>query len=339
MRGVQRAILAQSLGAHAARLPAAARARRRALRSLEQSGCAPTVAARAYSAPPMPCTATRRTTHHGQEAQEDGRTRRPPASRRPARQRAGRLGQGLGPADLAGRPGRLLARRRKKAARCSRPWSRKACRCRRKTQAVAEEKISEVTSKMTSMAGDVSGQGRPALGQARDHLRGARRQGPEQAGRAVGQGRRRADRAHRRAERAASPSCPRRAGQGAGEEGRGQGRRAAKPAAKRATARKSAAPRRGRRKARSAPVSLSDAQRLQRGASGAAALAAPRRTHASRPRIGLALAGGGPLGAIYEIGALCALDEALAGLDLDRLPRLRRRLGRRLHRRRRWPTA
>jgi predicted acylesterase/phospholipase RssA len=35
-----------------------------------------------------------------------------------------------------------------------------------------------------------------------------------------------------------------------------------------------------------------------------------------KPRIGLALAGGGPLGAIYEIGALCALDESIAGLDL-----------------------
>ncbi len=37
------------------------------------------------------------------------------------------------------------------------------------------------------------------------------------------------------------------------------------------------------------------------------------------PRIGLALAGGGPLGAIYEIGALCALDEALIGIDFTRL--------------------
>jgi NTE family protein len=37
------------------------------------------------------------------------------------------------------------------------------------------------------------------------------------------------------------------------------------------------------------------------------------------PRIGLALAGGGPLGAIYEIGALCALDEALVGIDLNAL--------------------
>jgi predicted acylesterase/phospholipase RssA len=37
------------------------------------------------------------------------------------------------------------------------------------------------------------------------------------------------------------------------------------------------------------------------------------------PRIALALAGGGPLGAIYEIGALCALEEALEGVDFTRL--------------------
>lgn len=37
------------------------------------------------------------------------------------------------------------------------------------------------------------------------------------------------------------------------------------------------------------------------------------------PRIGLALAGGGPEGAIYEIGALRALDEALDGLDFNNL--------------------
>ncbi|MBI2769623.1 MAG: patatin-like phospholipase family protein [Burkholderiales bacterium] len=37
------------------------------------------------------------------------------------------------------------------------------------------------------------------------------------------------------------------------------------------------------------------------------------------PKIALALAGGGPLGAIYEIGALCALDESLDGLDFTRL--------------------
>jgi predicted acylesterase/phospholipase RssA len=38
-----------------------------------------------------------------------------------------------------------------------------------------------------------------------------------------------------------------------------------------------------------------------------------------RPRIGLALAGGGPLGAVYEIGALCALDESVRGLNLTAL--------------------
>ena len=37
------------------------------------------------------------------------------------------------------------------------------------------------------------------------------------------------------------------------------------------------------------------------------------------PKIALALAGGGPLGAIYEIGALCALQESLRGLDLTKL--------------------
>ncbi len=37
------------------------------------------------------------------------------------------------------------------------------------------------------------------------------------------------------------------------------------------------------------------------------------------PRIALSLAGGGPLGAIYEIGALCALQEALDGIDFTRL--------------------
>ncbi len=37
------------------------------------------------------------------------------------------------------------------------------------------------------------------------------------------------------------------------------------------------------------------------------------------PRIGLALGGGGPLGGIYEIGALRALDEALDGVDFNDL--------------------
>lgn len=36
-----------------------------------------------------------------------------------------------------------------------------------------------------------------------------------------------------------------------------------------------------------------------------------------KPRIGLALGGGGPLGGIYEIGAMRALDEALDGIDFN----------------------
>ncbi len=38
---------------------------------------------------------------------------------------------------------------------------------------------------------------------------------------------------------------------------------------------------------------------------------------ASAPKVGLALAGGGPQGAVYEIGALRALEEAVDGLELD----------------------
>ena len=45
-----------------------------------------------------------------------------------------------------------------------------------------------------------------------------------------------------------------------------------------------------------------------------AAVSAP-----SNARIGLAIAGGGPIGAMYELGALRALDDAFDGLDLTRL--------------------
>lgn len=42
----------------------------------------------------------------------------------------------------------------------------------------------------------------------------------------------------------------------------------------------------------------------------------PRQPKTAKPtRIGLALAGGGPLGAIYEVGALCALEESIQGID------------------------
>ena len=50
--------------------------------------------------------------------------------------------------------------------------------------------------------------------------------------------------------------------------------------------------------------------------------AAQRRASPSAQRgakVGLAVAGGGPIGGMYELGALRALDEALDGLDLTRL--------------------
>ena len=52
---------------------------------------------------------------------------------------------------------------------------------------------------------------------------------------------------------------------------------------------------------------------------GAAARGGAARRARQGPRIGLALAGGGPLGAIYEIGVLCALEEAVQGLDFNAL--------------------
>lgn len=45
----------------------------------------------------------------------------------------------------------------------------------------------------------------------------------------------------------------------------------------------------------------------------------PHAKPAVAPRIALALSGGGPLGAIYEVGALCALQESLNGIDFTRL--------------------
>ena len=44
-----------------------------------------------------------------------------------------------------------------------------------------------------------------------------------------------------------------------------------------------------------------------------------RKRRSARARIGLALAGGGPLGGIYEVGALLALAESLQGIDLNEL--------------------
>jgi len=44
-----------------------------------------------------------------------------------------------------------------------------------------------------------------------------------------------------------------------------------------------------------------------------------RNSSTPTPKFALALAGGGPLGAIYEIGALCALQESMVGIDFARL--------------------
>src|SRR5258707_5541402 len=51
------------------------------------------------------------------------------------------------------------------------------------------------------------------------------------------------------------------------------------------------------------------------GAPNARAARVPQREH-HRSRVGLALAGGGPLGGIYEVGALLALSDSLDGLDV-----------------------
>lgn len=46
---------------------------------------------------------------------------------------------------------------------------------------------------------------------------------------------------------------------------------------------------------------------------------ARKASDTTAPRIGLAVAGGGPIGGMYELGALRALDDAIEGLDLSRL--------------------
>jgi predicted acylesterase/phospholipase RssA len=53
--------------------------------------------------------------------------------------------------------------------------------------------------------------------------------------------------------------------------------------------------------------------------SGTLTVRAPQPGASSGSRVGLALAGGGPQGAVYEIGALRALDEVLDGVDFNRL--------------------
>ena len=53
---------------------------------------------------------------------------------------------------------------------------------------------------------------------------------------------------------------------------------------------------------------------------------------AGQSRLGLALAGGGPLGGIYEVGALLALADSLDGIDFNEARRVRRRVVGRLRR-------
>ena len=43
------------------------------------------------------------------------------------------------------------------------------------------------------------------------------------------------------------------------------------------------------------------------------------RHRPSQSRVGIAIAGGGPIGGMYELGVLRALDEAIDGLDLTAL--------------------
>src|SRR5512132_3857606 len=44
-----------------------------------------------------------------------------------------------------------------------------------------------------------------------------------------------------------------------------------------------------------------------------------RKQERVRPRMGLALAGGGPLGGIYEVGVLLALADSLEGIEFNDL--------------------
>ena len=44
-----------------------------------------------------------------------------------------------------------------------------------------------------------------------------------------------------------------------------------------------------------------------------------KRKTTQPPKIGLALSGDGPLGTIYEVGALCAMQKSLKRIDLTQL--------------------
>ena len=80
---------------------------------------------------------------------------RPDLPAGPAGQPAGPVGEGIGAADLAGRHGRL----RQGAGRPAKVFEaliKEGASLQRKTQSAAEEKIGEVTDRMSAMAGDVT---------------------------------------------------------------------------------------------------------------------------------------------------------------------------------------
>jgi NTE family protein len=66
-------------------------------------------------------------------------------------------------------------------------------------------------------------------------------------------------------------------------------------------------------------LSLHAAPRPSKAKTSPGKAASRKRPRATTGRIGLAIAGGGPIGAMYELGALRALDEALDGIDLTRM--------------------
>src|SRR6266702_1067583 len=55
------------------------------------------------------------------------------------------------------------------------------------------------------------------------------------------------------------------------------------------------------------------------GATASGRVRRARKQEPHRSRVGLALAGGGPLGGIYEVGALLALTDSLQGIDFNDL--------------------
>jgi NTE family protein len=66
-------------------------------------------------------------------------------------------------------------------------------------------------------------------------------------------------------------------------------------------------------------LSLHAAPRPSKAKTSSGKAASRKRPRTATGRIGLAIAGGGPIGAMYELGALRALDEALDGIDLTRM--------------------